>query len=108
LGRKELQPKKHYQEKSIQKKQKIMTLQDFMVNAKQKAFELGISDVSTVSVYAFAEFENTYYVCQISMDEQVLRAPIMHSPVTAVEAFGDAIRHYQENGNKKKNTDIVI
>ena len=79
-----------------------------MVNAKQKAFELGITDVSSVSVYAFAEFENTYYVCQIAIEEQVLRAPIMHSPTSAVEAFGDAIRHYQENGNKKSNTDIVI
>ena len=85
-----------------------MTLQDFMMQAREMAFEKGIDDISTVSVYAFAEFDNTYYVCQIVMDKEVLRAPIMHSPAAAIKAFGDSISHYQENGNKKENTDMEI
>jgi hypothetical protein len=85
-----------------------MKLTEFMAEAKLKAFENGVADTSSVSVYAFCEFENTYFVCQAVVDGQVLRAPVMHSPESAISAFVDSLRHYKENGDKKQNSDIII
>lgn len=85
-----------------------MKLSEFMEGAKAHARSLGVEDTDNVSVYAFCEFESTYYVCQIVFGGDVLRAPIMHSPEAAISAFGDAIKHYQENGSKKENADIEV
>lgn len=85
-----------------------MKLTAFMEAAKEEAIKHGMNDTDKISVYAFCEFDKTYFVCQIVIDNDVLRAPIMHSPVEAVAAFGDAIRHYQINGNKKENSDIEL
>jgi len=85
-----------------------MRLTEFMEAAKAEAKKHGIEDITSVAVYAFCEFDNTYYVCQIAIDKDVLRAPIMHSPEAAIAAFGDSLRHYEENGSKKENSDIEI
>lgn len=85
-----------------------MKLTDFMQAAKDEAVKHGMTDTEKISVYAFCEFDKTYFVCQIVINDDVLRAPIMHSPSEAVAAFGDAIRHYQINGNKKENSDIAL
>lgn len=84
-----------------------MKLTEFMAQAKEAAAVAGIEDVSKVSVYAFAEFDQLFYVCQIVIDEQPLRAPIMHTPEAAVTVFTDAIRHYMEN-KTQATADIEI
>ena len=83
-----------------------MKLTEFMAKAKKTAEAAGV-DANKVSVYAFAEFDNLFYVCQVVIDDQPLRAPIMHSPETAVAVFADAIKHYQEN-QAKSSADIEI
>lgn len=85
-----------------------MKLSDFMEAAKAEAIKHGIENTESVAVYAFCEFGNTYFVCQMAMGQEVMRAPIMHTPEAAVSAFGDSIRHFQENGNKKENSDLDL
>lgn len=85
----------------------IKTLSGFMEAAQAAAANLGIQDTSTVAVYAFYEFGKAYYVCQIAVGEQVMRAPLMHSPDAAVVAFVDSLNAAIENSNKE-NTDIEL
>lgn len=85
-----------------------MKLTEFMQAAKQEAVKYGMTELDKISVYAFCEFDKTFFVCQIAIENDILRAPIMHTPEDAIAAFGDAMRHYQINGKQKSNTDLAL
>lgn len=82
-----------------------MTLTQFATDAKKIAFENELP-VDAVSVFAFIEKSKPMYVCQIELNEQILRAPVMLSVENALKAFESMIA--DEKDNMGKNNDIGL